>query len=414
MLHQRGGGPPPRDQAGDALRLRQPGAPRLPPLRRTGAACSTSTTSEALARRRRASRPSDGLLATVTTSVTEIRPDGPDLPGRAAPSIWLEHRAFEAVADLLWQPSPARGSRPTSGPPRSRTRRPAALGGRHERVRSDPLRSDLRPTWPSRGRRGRSSPPWWRRSARSRVGCCRGARSPTDSRPPLPSRSRAGAPRRGPRRPGAPGRPRAGHLDGGGPDGRVDPRRRLRRGAGRPGHGRRPAARRGEPVWRTSCSRTPAGARAAAALDDALRWQRPAPRVRAPRSTTATRGSPSLVAVRRAGLSPTDRLEVVAVVQDLAARTRAAPTRTSTSAWRRSRFAVGMDAEAGGVLFKVARVVGWVAHYLEELHRAPAALPGAGRATSRRAADRRRPVARAVAGPADTVGVRGHRTTRRS
>jgi citrate synthase len=30
-----------------------------------------------------------------------------------------------------------------------------------------------------------------------------------------------------------------------------------------------------------------------------------------------------------------------------------------------------MDAEAGGVLFKISRVVGWVAHYLEELTETP-------------------------------------------
>ena len=43
------------------------------------------------------------------------------------------------------------------------------------------------------------------------------------------------------------------------------------------------------------------------------------------------------------------------------------------------RLAAGLPSDAGRTLFTVARVAGWVAHYLEELRRAPAALPGPGR-----------------------------------
>ena len=34
-------------------------------------------------------------------------------------------------------------------------------------------------------------------------------------------------------------------------------------------------------------------------------------------------------------------------------------------------FAAGVDPEFGGVVFKIARVAGWVAHYLEELTEKP-------------------------------------------
>ena len=63
-------------------------------------------------------------------------------------------------------------------------------------------------------------------------------------------------------------------------------------------------------------------------------------------------------------------MEVVAAVKDLAAE-RGLPRPNLDYGLAALSFTAGIDAEAGGVLFKVARVAGWVAHYLEELTEAP-------------------------------------------
>ena len=62
-------------------------------------------------------------------------------------------------------------------------------------------------------------------------------------------------------------------------------------------------------------------------------------------------------------------------------------------------FVSETDAEAGGVLFKVARVAGWVAHYLEELTERPLRYAPAGGATSPRDAEAGQPVSGASPDP---------------
>src|SRR5580658_4074570 len=65
---------------------------------------------ERLARRARASQPVDGRLATVTTSLTQLRDDGPIYRGHRATDLALS-MSFEAVADLFWAPSRVCGNR---------------------------------------------------------------------------------------------------------------------------------------------------------------------------------------------------------------------------------------------------------------------------------------------------------------
>src|SRR5579872_744455 len=99
---------------------------------------------EALAQRRRPAGPSDGLLAaTVTTSVTDIRPEGPIY--RGVPAVDLAASAsFEAVADLLWQVAPGPWTPAAVGPAPVRTfgdrlRWAVVMSGA-----ADALRADLR------------------------------------------------------------------------------------------------------------------------------------------------------------------------------------------------------------------------------------------------------------------------------
>jgi citrate synthase len=102
---------------------------------------------ERLARRQRGGRQVESRLATITTGVTQIRPDGPFYRGQAATEL-AATASFEEVAALLWGEeagtdddwsSPARDDCPlveTS----DRMRWALIMSGA-----DDPLRSDLRP-----------------------------------------------------------------------------------------------------------------------------------------------------------------------------------------------------------------------------------------------------------------------------
>jgi citrate synthase len=106
----------------------------------------------------------------------------------------------------------------------------------------------------------------------------------------------------------------------------------------------------------------------AVALDDALRWQGGAPGF----GHFLYEGDPRFDAlwpfVERS--SPVGRLDTVGTVMAIAAE-RGLPRPNVDLGLAALSFVAGMDAEAGGVLFKVARVAGWVAHYLEELREPP-------------------------------------------
>ena len=109
---------------------------------------------EALARRSRGGRRVETRLATVTTGVTQLREDGPIY--RGLPAIELSRSAtFEEVADLLWQSESPTSDAPPFDPQLWQPApldRPAGLRTM-DRLRwavvmagaTDPLRSDLRP-----------------------------------------------------------------------------------------------------------------------------------------------------------------------------------------------------------------------------------------------------------------------------
>ncbi|HXQ91182.1 MAG TPA: citrate/2-methylcitrate synthase [Acidimicrobiales bacterium] len=103
---------------------------------------------EALAKRSRGGRSTETRLATVTTSATQLRDDGPVYRGSPATGLATTVR-YEDAAELIWRgdPTPEDPWEPV------RLRPPRALGA-SDRLRwavvmagaGDPLRSDLRPT----------------------------------------------------------------------------------------------------------------------------------------------------------------------------------------------------------------------------------------------------------------------------
>jgi citrate synthase len=104
---------------------------------------------EALAKRARGGRTTETRLATVTTSITQLRDDGPVFRERAA-IVLATTVPYEEAAELLWRGEPGVENTPRWQP--ARLRPPSALGA-SDRLRwavlmagaADPLRSDLRP-----------------------------------------------------------------------------------------------------------------------------------------------------------------------------------------------------------------------------------------------------------------------------
>src|SRR5580704_8981468 len=101
---------------------------------------------EALAKRSRGGRTTETRLATVTTSTTQLRDDGPVYRGTPA-TVLATAVPYEQVAELLWRGNPTDASwEPFALAP------PPELGS-SDRLRwavvmagaGDPLRSDLRP-----------------------------------------------------------------------------------------------------------------------------------------------------------------------------------------------------------------------------------------------------------------------------
>jgi citrate synthase len=104
-------------------------------------------------------------------------------------------------------------------------------------------------------------------------------------------------------------------------------------------------------------------------MDDALRWQGLAPGFG---HFLYEDGDPRFYAllplVER--LAQPTQWEVVESVVVLGAE-RGFPLPNVDLAVAALTFAAGVDPEFGGVVFKIARVAGWVAHYLEELTEKP-------------------------------------------
>jgi len=322
---------------------------------------------EALARRSRTGQRTEGRLATVATSVTELRPEGPLYRGVPATTL-AKTEPFEAVAELLWQVGPGSWEPAAVGPvPVStvddRLRWSVVMSGS-----VDPLRSDLRDVAVAQAAR---------RIIATMVSSLEG--SPEDGPEPLPPIADRLATRLAPSPDlattaavGAALVLLADHELASSTVGvriaastRSDVYDAVLAGLGvvnGPLHGG--ASRQAHLLLEDAQRRG-----SAAALDDALRWQGLAPGFG---HFVYENGDPRFDAliplVER--LAPAPRREVVESLIELAA-TRGFPAPNIDLGLAALSFAAGMDAEAGSVLFKIARVAGWVAHYLEELNETP-------------------------------------------
>ena len=322
---------------------------------------------ESLARRSRSGQRTEGRLATVATSVTEIRPEGPLYRGVPATAL-VGSEPFERVAELLWQAEPGPWEpAPVGSPPvmtvDDRLRWAVVMSGS-----VDPLRSDLRQVAVARAART---------IVATMVASLDGSSgSPVESGLPIADRlARRIVPTPSPSMTAAieavlvlladhelasstvavriAASTRADVYDAvlaglgtlNGP---------LHGGASRQAHALLVEAE---------------GRGASAAMDDALRWQGLAPGFG---HFLYEDGDPRFCAlapfVER--LAQPARWEVVASVVALAAE-RGFPLPNVDLAVAALTFAAGVDPELGGVVFKIARVAGWVAHYLEELTEKP-------------------------------------------
>jgi len=322
---------------------------------------------EALARRSRTGQRTEGRLATVATSVTELRPEGPLYRGVPATTL-AKTEPFEAVAELLWQVGPGSWEPAGVGPVPvatvdDRLRWSVVMSGS-----VDPLRSDLRDVAVAQAAR---------RIIATMVSSLEG--SPENGPEPLPPIADRLATRLAPS-------PDLATIAGVGAalvlladhelasstvgvriaaSTRSDVYDAVLAGLGvvnGPLHGG--ASRQAHLLLEDAERRG-----SAAALDDALRWQGLAPGFG---HFVYENGDPRFISliplVER--LAPAPRREVVESLIELAA-TRGFPAPNIDLGLAALSFAAGMDAEAGSVLFKIARVAGWVAHYLEELNETP-------------------------------------------
>jgi citrate synthase len=318
---------------------------------------------EALAQRRRPAATNEGRLATVTTAVTEIRPElGPLY--RGVPAVDLALRAsFEEVADLLWQvaagpwEAAAVGAVPVETAA-DRLRWAVVMSGS-----VDPLRSDLRAVAVARG-------------ARTIVATMVASLADGRAEPGAPLADRLAAALGGRPLVGLPEAVRAALVlladhelatstvaVRTAASTRADVYDAVLAGLGTVSGPLHAGASRLAHLLLEDAERRGA----AAALDDALRWQSVAPGF----GHFLYDADPRFGALWPflARLSSA-RIEAVSSVIDLA-DARGLPRPNVDFALAALSFASGMDAEAGATLFKVARVAGWVAHYLEELTERP-------------------------------------------
>jgi len=350
---------------------------------------------EQLARRSRQGKAVESRMATITTGITQLTDDGPLYRGRRATDLATQSR-FEEVAELLWDaPDDGPGDRDwlpvaVGEPPRLRSsdrmRWAAVMAGA-----LDPLRADLRPEAVERTAR---------RLTATMVEALPGpAERTADAVPPVDRRGG---------RPAGPPVPAGGRGDTGSIAERLAvklspvPTEDLVRGVNAAlvlmaDHElatstmavRVAASTRADPYdavlagLGTIAGPLHGGASQLAysllvdarrlgverALNDTLRWQGLLPGFG---HTVYKYGDPRCTVLLGLfdGVARPEDAELVRSLLELAADHTIPPPNVdlglAAMAW-----ATGMSPGAGQVLFTVARVAGWVAHYLEELEERP-------------------------------------------
>ncbi|HEY1989806.1 MAG TPA: citrate/2-methylcitrate synthase [Acidimicrobiales bacterium] len=350
---------------------------------------------ERLAVRARTGKTVETRLATVTTSITQLRDDGPAYRGLAAVQL-ASSASFEEVAEWLWNVDPDDGSsRPASGP-----NHPAdGSGGRPwESLRSgdhpemgsmdmmrwavvmaganNPLRADLRPVSVTRTAR---------RVAASMVELL-----PGPAGPPVPLELPDGVDRGG-----SLAERLAGKLSPAPTPGLVrSVNAALVLMADHELATSTLAVRLAASTHADLCDALMAGLGTIAgplhggasqlaygllvdaerhgverALDDTLRWQRVLPGFGHP---VYKNGDPRFEALLRLfnQTATAEQIELVKAIIDLA-ETNGLPAPNVDLALAAITWSAGMPPDAGRTTFTVARVAGWTAHYLEELGERP-------------------------------------------
>jgi citrate synthase len=321
---------------------------------------------EALAQRHTA-RPGDTRLVTVATSVTELRADGPLYRGVSALEL-ARTSTFEEVAELLWQ-SRAGAWRPATLPPppplhpADRLRWAVVMTGA-----ADPLRSDLRPESVVN-------------AARTIVSSMVEALSPESSQA-VPGRRIAqqlAAALAGPV-----SRDVIGAIEGAlvlladnelasstvavrvAASTRADLYDAVLAGLG----AMNGALHGGVSQFAHSLLVDAERRGSADALDAALRWQGSVPGFG--RLYFYEHGDPRFPVILRfiEPIATPEQRTVIQSVLDLAASRNLDPP-TVDFGVAALTYVLGLSDEVGSILFKVARVAGWTAHYLEELGETP-------------------------------------------
>jgi citrate synthase len=365
---------------------------------------------ERLARRSRQGKAVETRMVTITTGITQLTDEGPIYRGRKATDLATSWR-YEQVAEWLWAAGED-ASADDDGASRDADWSPLVLGrppdlGPSDRIRwavvlagaLDPLRADLRPETVTRTAR---------RLTASMVDVLAGVPTPSHGAAPAPGLDRAPTPTPGP----APG-PWPVHPDDG-----VDLVGSM---SERLAFALSPGATDGliravnaamvlmadhELATSTMAVRIAASTRADVydavlaglgtiagplhggasqlahsllvdaerdgperALDDTLRWQQVLPGF----GHTVYKNGDSRFAVLLEvfeQLATPDQVETVRQLIDLAAA-HSIPLPNVDLGMAAIAWSTGMAADAGRTLFTVARVAGWVAHYLEELGERP-------------------------------------------
>jgi citrate synthase len=345
---------------------------------------------ERLARRGRGGRQVETRLATVTTSVTQIRKDGPWYRGVRATDL-AGRDGFEAVAERLWQVEPGAweadvGVVPAALRSRDRLAWAVVMAGA-----ADPVRSDLR---------AEAVVPAARRVVASMVAALGG--DPTRPGQPatvaeslfrtvfstastLPAANRAVSPESAvPAVPAVSAVSAVHAVDAAlvlladhelatstmavriAASTRASVYDAVLAGLGTiagPLHGAASAL-----AWRLLSDVEERGA--GRAVDDALRWSRHLPGFGHPVYRHGDPRATVLLTMLEQAVPDATSIRAVDEVTALAAE-RGMPEPNIDLALAALVRVVGAAPEAGQVLFTVARVAGWVAHYLEELDQAP-------------------------------------------
>jgi len=326
---------------------------------------------ERLARRTRDSQRVEGRLATVTTSLTQLRDDGPTYRGHPVTELATQ-ASFESVADLFWAAEPGPWEAVPLGPVPAVSEPDRLAWAVLVAACADPTRSDLRPEAVVRA---------GRRVVSTMVAALPGPRSSVNPRDSSTGFRVAQALAAQLVPDPAPAVIRAVNAAlvlladhelatstlavRVAASARADPYEALLAGLGTvagPLHGG--ASQLAHELLVSAERDGPERA-----VDDALRWHRLLPGFGHP---VYRSGDPRLAVLLASvtEMASPDAIRLVASIIELA-KAQQLPGPNADLGLGAFTFASGMSSRAGRTIFTTARVFGWLGHYLEELQERP-------------------------------------------